>query len=161
MKKSVITKLMSAILSVGILAGTTAAVKAEGWEEYPAETWTDEYNNWEGYQAYNPYFGGYSNCTWSAWQIVYDTTGIALPDFGVAGNWMNAAARMGYTVSSVPAVNSIVCWSHHVGVVTAISEDGSMVYIKEGGYCGGYHEGWFPAYYSRSRQALYGYIWLW
>ena len=68
---------------------------------------------------------------------------------------------MGYTVSSVPAVNSIVCWSHHVGVVTAISEDGSMVYIKEGGYCGGYHEGWFPAYYSRSRQALYGYIWLW
>ena len=74
---------------------------------------------------------------------------------------MNAAARMGYTVSSVPAVNSIVCWSHHVGVVTAISEDGSMVYIKEGGYCGGYHEGWFPAYYSRSRQALYGYIWLW
>ena len=91
MKKSVITKLMSAILSVGILAGTTAAVKAEGWEEYPAETWTDEYNNWEGYQAYNPYFGGYSNCTWSAWQIVYDTTGIALPDFGVAGNWMNAA----------------------------------------------------------------------
>ena len=161
MKKSVITKLMSAILSVGILAGSTAAVKAEGWEEYPAETWTDEYNNWEGYQAYNPYFGGYSNCTWSAWQIVYDTTGIALPDFGVAGNWMNAAARMGYTVSSVPAVNSIVCWSHHVGVVTAISEDGSMVYIKEGGYCGGYHEGWFPAYYSRSRQALYGYIWLW
>ena len=161
MKKSVITKLMSAILSVGILAGTTAAVKAEGWEEYPAETWTDEYNNWQGYQAYNPYFGGYSNCTWSAWQIVYETTGIALPDFGVAGNWMNAAARMGYTVSSVPAVNSIVCWSHHVGVVTAISEDGSMVYIKEGGYCGGYHEGWFPAYYSRSRQALYGYIWLW
>ena len=161
MKKSVITKLMSAILSVGILAGTTAAVKAEGWEEYPAETWTDEYNNWQGYQAYNPYFGGYSNCTWSAWQIVYETTGIALPNFGVAGNWMNAAARMGYTVSSVPAVNSIVCWSHHVGVVTAISEDGSMVYIKEGGYCGGYHEGWFPAYYSRSRQALYGYIWLW
>ncbi len=161
MKKSVITKLMSAILSVGILAGSTAAVKAEGWEEYPAETWTDEYNNWQGYQAYNPYFGGYSNCTWSAWQIVYETTGIALPNFGVAGNWMNAAARMGYTVSSVPAVNSIVCWSHHVGVVTAISEDGSMVYIKEGGYCGGYHEGWFPAYYSRSRQALYGYIWLW
>ena len=154
-------KLMSAILSVGILAGSTAAVKAEGWEEYPAETWTDEYNNWQGYQAYNPYFGGYSNCTWSAWQITYERTGIALPDFGRAGNWMNAAASMGYTVSNVPVANSIVVWSNHVGFVSEVSEVGSMVYIIEGGYCGGYHEGWFPAYYSRSRQALYGYIYLW
>lgn len=160
MKKSGIRKLMNAILSVGILAGTTTAVKAEGWEEFPTQGWTDE-ATWQEVQAYNPYFGGYSNCTWSAWQIAYETTGIALPDFGVSGNWMNAAARMGYTVSSTPAVNSIVCWSHHVGFVSAVSEDGSMVYIKEGGYCGGYHEGWFPAYYPRSRQALYGYIWLW
>ena len=82
---------MSAILSVGILAGTTTAVKAEGWEEFPTQEWTDE-ATWQEVQAYNPYFGGYSNCTWSAWQIAYETTGIALPDFGVSGNWMNAAA---------------------------------------------------------------------
>ncbi len=160
MKFSSLRKTMSAILTAVIFMTCPAAVNAEGWEEVPAEEWTEE-SAWQEVPAYNPYFGGYRNCTWSAWQIVYETTGIALPDFGVAGGWMNSAARMGYTVSSVPAVNSIVCWSSHVGVVTAISEDGSMVYIKEGGYCGGYHEGWFPAYYSRSRQALYGYIWLW
>lgn len=149
-------KLMSAILTAGILMGTTAAVKAEEWVDpygESAESW--------GVQAYNPYFGGYRNCTWSAWQITYERTGIALPDFGRAGNWMNAAASMGYAVSNVPVANSIVVWSNHVGFVSEVSEDGSMVYIIEGGYCGGYHEGWFPAYYSRSRQALYGYIYLW
>ena len=103
MKKSVITKLMSAILTAGILMGTTAAVKAEEWVdpyEESAESW--------GVQAYNPYFGGYRNCTWSAWQITYERTGIALPDFGRAGNWMNAAASMGYAVSNVPVANRIV-----------------------------------------------------
>ena len=67
---------------------------------------------------------------------------------------------MGYYVSSVPVENSIVVWSNHVGYVSAVSEDGSMIYVREGGYCGGYHEGWFPAYYPRSWQALYGYIYL-
>ena len=157
MKFSVIRKMMSAIITAGILFLSPTAVHAEGWDE--TAEWTDD-AAWQEVQAYNPYFGGYSNCTWSAWQIAYETTGIALPNFGAAGGWMNAAASMGYTVSNVPAVNSIVVWSHHVGFVSAVSEDGSMVYIREGGYCGGYHEGWFPAYYPRSYQALYGYIYL-
>ena len=148
-------KLMNAILTAGILMGSATAVQAEEWVEEPA--WEEE--TWE-VQAFNPYFGGYSNCTWSAWQIAYETTGIALPEFGRAGNWMNAAASMGYTVSNVPMPDSIVVWSGHVGYVSAVSEDGSMVYVREGGYCGGYHEGWFPAYCPRSYQALYGYIYL-
>lgn len=155
MNMKTLKKLICAILTAGTVMTSFAVVKADEWEEYSytaEETWS--------YQAYNPYYGGYANCTWSAWQIAYETTGIALPAFGRAGNWMNAAASMGYTVSNVPAVNSIVVWSNHVGFVSAVSEDGSMVYIREGGYCGGYHEGWFPAYYSRSRQALYGYIYL-
>ena len=156
MNLKMVKKLMHAILTAGILMGATTPVFADEWDE-PApeaveEVWT--------HQAYNPYFGGYRNCTWSAWQITYERTGIALPDFGRASNWMNAAASMGYTVSSEPVANSIIVWSNHVGYVGAVSEDGSMVYVIEGGYCGGYHEGWFPAYYPRSNQALYGYIYL-
>ncbi|MBQ9327079.1 MAG: hypothetical protein IJ225_00905 [Solobacterium sp.] len=150
-------KVMNAILTAGILMGTTTTVQAEEWDdpqEWEAET------SWEAPQAYNPYWGGYGNCTWSAWQIAYETTGIALPAFGRAGSWLNSAASMGYYVSSVPVENSIVVWSNHVGYVSAVSEDGSMIYVREGGYCGGYHEGWFPAYYPRSWQALYGYIYL-
>ncbi len=155
MNFSGIRKMMSAILTIGILmVPSTAAVHAEEWEEW------NEYTNWETPQAVNPYYGGWSNCTWSAWQLAYETTGIALPAFGVAGTWMNTAAAMGYYTSNVPAVNSIVVWSNHVGFVSAVSEDGSMVYVREGGYCGGYHEGWAPAYFPRSYQALYGYIYL-
>ena len=51
MKKSGIRKLMNAILSVGILAGTTTAIKAEGWEEFPTQEWTDE-ATWQEVQAY-------------------------------------------------------------------------------------------------------------
>ena len=156
MNFQVMRKMMSAILTAGILLLSPAAVHAEEWEA-PAE-WTD--TAWEEVLPVNPYFGGYRNCTWSAWQITYERTGIALPALGVAGQWMNRAAAMGYYTSKVPVPNSIVVWSGHVGFVADVSEDGSMVYIVEGGYCGGYHEGWFPAYYPRSYQALYGYIYL-
>ena len=31
-------------------------------------------------------------CTWYAWQQAYDNTGVALPNFGNAGNWYSAAS---------------------------------------------------------------------
>ena len=160
----ILLKSMAVIMTIiSFMTSTITPVFAEGWEEpsweepvWQEETWQEEV--WV--EPVNPYFGGYQNCTWSAWQIAYETTGIALPNFGSAGNWLNKAASMGYTTSNVPVSNSIVVWSSHVGYVSAVSEDGSMVYIREGGYNGGYHEGWFPAYYPRSYQALYGYIYL-
>lgn len=108
----------------------------------------------------NPYNGGWSNCTWAAWQLVYESTGIELPSLGNAGEWAYNAASMGYTVSGIPSANTIVVWSGHVGYVTAVSEDGQSVYIKEGNFGGSYHEGWFPAYGPRTGQALIGYIYL-
>ena len=110
------------------------------------------------YAAVNPYYGGWSNCTWSAWQLCYEHTGIALPRFGNAGAWYGNAPAFGYSVGTAPAAMSIIVWSNHVGFVTEVSEDGSMVYIKEGGYCGGYHEGWWPSQSGRNGQAFYGYV---
>ena len=112
------------------------------------------------YAAVNPYYGGWSNCTWSAWQLCYDYTGIALPRFGNAGAWYGNAAAYGYAVGTSPAPMSVIVWSNHVGFVTEGNEDGSMVYIKEGGYCGGYHEGWWPSQAGRHGQAFYGYIYV-
>lgn len=129
--------------------------QAQEWNEQ------DQAQQVQPYISSNPYAGGWSNCTWSAWQLALQHSSVALPSFGSAGSWFYNAAAMGYTVSSVPTAGSIVCWSHHVGYVSAVSDDGQSVYIIEGGYMGGYHEGWYTAYVSRSRQALLGYIYLW
>ena len=152
MRKQLIRKLMSVLLCLPLFAmAASVPVFAEEWED----------TSWQEPAAVNPYYGGWGNCTWSAWQLANLYAGTALPDFGSASNWFSNASSMGYTVSSVPQAGSIVCWSHHVGYVSAVSEDGNSVYIIEGGYMGAYHEGWFPAYTSRSTQALLGYIYLW
>lgn len=118
-------------------------------------TWTSSVS-----AAFNPYPGNTNNCTWTAWQLVYETMGIRLPAWGDAGYWLIRAKAAGFTVSSEPAENSLVVFSNHVGFVTDVSEDGQMVYIREGNYSGTYHEGWWPAYGNRHGQKRYGYIWL-
>lgn len=118
-------------------------------------TWTSSVS-----AAFNPYPGNTNNCTWTAWQLVYETMGIRLPAWGDAGYWLIRAKAAGFTVSSEPAENSLVVFSNHVGFVTDVSADGQYVYIKEGNYSGMYHEGWWPAYGDRHGQKRYGYIWL-
>jgi len=104
----------------------------------------------------NPYGGGWNNCTWSAWQLVSETDGIQLPQWGNAGSWLTAAANAGYATGSVPAANSIAVWSHHVAFVT--DTDGiDQIYTEEGGFNGGYYEGWFSA---TGRGRLCGFIYL-
>jgi surface antigen len=150
--KRKLTFVLSLAACIGMTAAHPSALLAEGEEggEWGGETVT--------YTAVNPYYGGWSNCTWSAWQLCYDHTGIALPRFGNAGAWYGNAPGFGYSVGTAPAAMSIIVWSNHVGFVTEVSEDGSMVYIKEGGYCGGYHEGWWPSQGGRNGQAFYGYV---
>lgn len=141
---------------VALSAVSTGLIPVSAEEEWTdtgaAETVT--------YTAVNPYYGGWSNCTWSAWQLCYSYTGIALPRLGNAGAWYGAAAAYGYAVGTAPAAMSVGVWSNHVVFVTEVSEDGSMVYIKEGGYCGGYHEGWIASQSARNGQAFYGYIYV-
>ncbi len=149
MKKRLI-KVLCAMIALLLITGTVTSnvseISAEG-------------ENTTVY-AGNPFYGGWSNCTWSAWQLVYESTGIALPRLGNAGEWAANAVAYGYYVSSIPAANSIIVWSGHVGYVTAVSEDGASVYVQEGGFSGGYHEGWYTAYSPRFGQALLGYIYL-
>ena len=107
----------------------------------------------------NPYWGGWANCTWGAWQLAHDTLGISLPGWGMAGNWLNDAAASGYATGSTPRVNSIAVYSWHVAYVTAVN--GDQVYIKEGNYLGRYNERWVPASGSNyTGQTCLGYIYL-
>ena len=91
----------------------------------------------------NPYRGGWSNCTWGAWQLTYDKLGMVLPGMGNAYEWYNNAAAKGYSVGSTPAANSIVVWSGgrtglgHVAYVDYVNDDGS-IFIEEGGNSGAY-----------------------
>lgn len=106
----------------------------------------------------NPYSGGWSNCTWGAWQAMYTYRGISLPMWGNAGAWLGNAAASGWATGSTPASGSICVYSHHVAYVVSVSEDGQSVYIVEGGYLGGYMERWVSAYGSVSGQSILGYI---
>ena len=115
-------------------------------------------------QAGNPYGGGYSNCTWTAWQLAYERAGAALPGWGNAGQWYDNAARSGYSVGTAPRGKSIAVWTDsgygHVGYVTEIR--GDQMYVCEGGYNGSYHEGWLNIYAKRNygTQSLRGFIYL-
>ena len=110
---------------------------------------------------YNPYPGTISsNCTYAVWALANQALGVRLPNWGDAGNWYRRAGISGYQTGQTPAPMSIIVWDHHVGFVTAVSEDGTMIYIKEGNFSKTYHEGWWPVAPSRHGQKLYGFIYL-
>ena len=112
----------------------------------------------ENWGASNPYYGGWSNCTWGAWQLVYNATGVALPRLGNAGEWYANAAAWGYEVSSQPRANSVIVWPGHVAYV--VDFDGQSIYIAEGGYMGNYNECWCDAYGPRFGRPIIGYIYI-
>ena len=110
---------------------------------------------------FNPYPGTLStNCTYAVWALANQALGVRLPNWGDAGNWYRRAGISGYPTGQNPAPYSIVVWDHHVGFVTAVSEDGTMMYVKEGNASGRYREAWWPAASSRHGQDLYGFIYL-
>lgn len=83
----------------------------------------------------NPYGGGWSNCTYGAWQALYNATGIELPNFGDAGYWVSSASAYGYATGMTAQAGSIVVYSHHVAYVESVNADGT-INIVEGGYAG-------------------------
>ena len=104
----------------------------------------------------DPYAGGTSNCTDTAWLLAYEA-GHVLPNWGNAYAWLYNAQATGYATGYTPAIGSIAVYSNHVAYVAAV--DGNMVYIKEGGYNGHYMERWVSAT-SEGTQSLQGYIYL-
>lgn len=147
--KKCLIPVLSVLLALCFSVVSIMEIRAEGEDTEVA-----------GYAPVNPYYGGWSNCTWSAWQLCYQYTGVALPRLGNAGAWYAGAAAMGLPVGQTPAANAIGVWSNHVVFVTEVSADGESVYIKEGGYCGGYNEGWISATSARNGQTFYGYIYI-
>ena len=90
----------------------------------------------------NPYRGGWANCTWGAWQLVYDNLGVSLPAWGNAGDWYARATSSGWATGSTPKVGAVVVSTNHVAYVADVSADGNSIYVKEGNFEGHYHEGW-------------------
>lgn len=113
----------------------------------------------------NPYRGGWSNCTWGAWQLAFDKLGVALPGMGNAYEWLGNAAAYGYSTGSAPAANSIAVWSAgrtglgHVAYVDYVNEDGT-IFIEEGGNGGHYAARTIDPCSSGSGLVLSGYIYL-
>ena len=108
----------------------------------------------------NPYRGGWSNCTWGAWQLVYANSGVKLPNFHNAYSWLTYAKAAGYSTGGTPKVGAVAVYKRHVAYVAKISDDGSMVYIKEGGHNGKYNERWVSATAGIPTQFLRGYIYI-
>ena len=108
---------------------------------------------------YNPYEGGYYNCTWTVWNAVNEA-GYRLPGWHNAGTWAMEAALQGYTVTDVPANHAISVWSNHVAFVEDISADGSQVFIEEGGASIGHKTWWIDASSDLYDMPFIGYIYL-
>ncbi len=125
--------------------------------------------------AGNPYpTNTTANCTWYAWQKVYNTWGIELPKWGNGGNWYNAARNSGWPTGTEAKVDSLVCWSGgdygHVAYVIDVND--TQIKVVEGGrpaYSGSIQEKgeWAPKGVGTRRWAndnhcsyLLGYIYL-
>lgn len=105
----------------------------------------------------NPYSGGWSNCTYGAWEAVYESLGISLPSFGNASQWVASAQAAGYATGFTPRAGSVAVYVGHVAYAASVSADGSSCYIVEGGYNGHYNERWISAS-GTSSQPIIGYI---
>ena len=103
----------------------------------------------------NPYSGGWSNCTYGAWQALYNARGISLPNLGNASEWYSNAASLGYSVSGTATAGGIAVYSGHVAYVDAV--DGNMVHIVEGGFSGHYNERWVSSS-GTGTKSIIGYI---
>lgn len=149
-------------------AAAEAAAKAEAEAKAKAEaaaqqTTSATFSTGNGAKIFgsgaNPYSGGVTNCTATAWALVYSELGVALPNFGNAWNWISSANADGYATGAAPKAGAVAVYTHHVAYVASVSADGSSVYIKEGNYNGGYNERWTAAT-NEGEQTLIGYIYV-
>lgn len=81
------------------------------------------------------------------WGFDLHATGIYNGYYGAQGYYYNAAAN-GDTVTNTPAAGCLAVWGDstygHVGFVEQVN--GDQILLTEGGYNGGFHEGWYNRY---------------
>ena len=102
---------------------------------------TSNYHYAASYASGNKYAYGW--CTWYAWQWRHDNLGgkYDLPsNLGNANTWANAARAAGFVVNRTPAYGAVfqtsAGWLGHVGVVTKVNGDGSIVISDMNGIAG-------------------------
>lgn len=108
----------------------------------PARTsYSYGYSYSASYSSGNRYAPGW--CTWYAWQWRHDNmpSNYDLPgNMGNANSWAIAAARAGFVVNRTPAYGAVfqttAGWAGHVGVVTGVNADGSVVISDMNGIAG-------------------------
>lgn len=80
------------------------------------------------YGGSNAYAYGW--CTWGVANLIDVPS-----NWGNASSWASAARLSGWTVTGTPRVGAIaqtsIGWGGHVGIVTAVSEDGTMIKYKD------------------------------
>lgn len=112
--------------------------------------------NWAS--GYVPIYSGngyaYGWCTW------YVASRIKMPsNWGNANTWNDYAGRSSWTVSSVPIVGAIAQTDArglgHVGIVEAVSEDGTMIKYSDMNGISGWgrvgYSGWVPVHSNFQR----------
>ncbi len=99
------------------------------------------YHYTASYASGNKYAYGW--CTWYAWQWRHDNMpgNYNLPsNLGNANTWANAARAAGFAVNRTPAYGAVfqtaAGWAGHVGVVTRVNGDGSVVISDMNGIAG-------------------------
>lgn len=110
--------------------------------------------------SFSPSYGAngydYGYCTW------YVANRIAVPaNWGNANTWDNYAALSGWTVSAQPVVGAIAQsdrgFEGHVGIVEAVSEDGSMIKYSDMNGIAGWGRTGYSDWVAVSRYAKYIY----
>lgn len=122
---------------------------------------SSSYHYTASYASGNKYAYGW--CTWYAWQWRHDNMpgNFNLPsNLGNANTWANAARAAGFAVNRTPAYGAVfqtsAGWLGHVGVVTGVNSDGSVVISDMNGIAGWGRVG--TKTISASEAASYTYI---
>jgi surface antigen len=111
----------------------------------------------------NTYFQtgyGMPNCVAYAYGRIYEMNGEKpLITRGSAGDWYYINKSNGYyDYGSEPKLGAVACWSNHVAIVEAISDDGAVT-VSESHWGGTYFDvKTYTNMYSHYGQTFYGYI---
>ena len=121
MGKRVWKRILAICLCMAIILGNVMVTKAA----------SNPYPEWQTINGVTT-----RRCTWYAWKLTYERTGIALPGLGNGGQWYDNARNAGYSVGSTAVANCLAVWTDsdlgHVGYVDYVNSNGTM-HVLEGG----------------------------
>lgn len=159
MKKIVKNSIITVLFTLIVLTVFPSTVFAAEYEPRLTAPNGEPYYTRE-LNAYSKTGYGMPNCVAYAYGRVYELNGEA-PKIsrGNAGEWWFINKKNGYyEYGSEPKLGAVACWSRHVAVVEAISENGDVT-VSESHWGSTYFDTkTFSNMYSHYGQTFYGYI---